>query len=62
MIYATWVGNVYSNMVNRNPTGWLVLVEVCARFWVNVFRWIVGIGGMDCARSYLDSKDRFMDK
>ena len=59
MIYATWVGNVYSNMVNRNPVGWLVLVEVCARFWVNVFWWIVG---MDCARSCLDSKDRFMDK
>ena len=38
------------------------LVEVCARFWVNVFWWIVGIGGMDCARSCLDSKDRFMDK
>jgi len=62
MIYATWVGNVYSNMVNRNLAGWLVLVEVCARFWVNVFWWIVGIGGMDCARSCLDSKDRFMDK
>ena len=56
MIYATWVGNVYSNMVNRNPAGWLVLVEVCA-IW-----WIVGIGGMDCAHSCLDSKDRFMDK
>ena len=37
MIYATWVGNAYSNMVNRNPAGWLVLVEVCARFLVNVF-------------------------
>ena len=62
MIYATWVDNVYSNMVNRNPAGWLVLVEVCARFWINVFWWIVGIGGMDCAHSCLDSKDRFMDK
>ena len=62
MIYATWVGNVYSNMVNRNLAGWLVLVEVCARFWVNVFWWIVGIDEMDCARSCLDSKDRFMDK
>ena len=62
MIYATVAGNVFSNMVNRNPIGWLVLVVVCARFWVNVLWWIVGIGGMDCARSYLDSKDRFMDK
>ena len=62
MIYATWVGNVYSNIMNRNPIGSLVLVEVCARFWVNDFWWIVGIGGMDCARSCLDSKDRFMDK
>ena len=62
MIYATWVGNVYSNMVNRNSAGWLILVEVYARFYVNVFWWIVGIGGMDYARSRLDSKDRFMDK
>ena len=61
MIYASWIGNVYSNMVNRNPAGWLVLVEVSARFWVNVFWWSVGIGGMDFARSCLDSKDRFID-
>jgi hypothetical protein len=29
---------------------------------VNVFWWIVGIGGTVCAGSCLDSKDRFMDK
>jgi len=28
---------------------------------VNVFWWIVGIGGMDCAGSYLDSKDRLSE-
>ena len=62
MIYATDVGNVYSNMVNRNLAGWLILVEVFARFWAKCIWWIVGIDGMDYARSCLDSKDRFMDK
>jgi hypothetical protein len=28
---------------------------------VNVFWWIVGIGGMDCAGSCLDSKDWFSE-
>ena len=54
-------GIVFSNMVTRNPTGCMEMVVVCCQNLVNVFMVDAGIGGMDCAGSCLDSKDRFSE-
>ena len=34
-------GNVFSNMVTRNPAGWLEMVVVCCQKLVNVFWWMM---------------------
>ena len=57
-----WDGNLFSNMVIRVSGRMVGLGGGKMSDLVNVFWWIVGIGGMICVGSCLDSKDRFMDK
>ena len=56
-----WDGNCFSNMVVRESGRMVGLSGGKMSDLVNVFWWIVGIGGMDCAGSYLDSKDRLSE-